>query len=181
MNLDKDFIKVWSQDVRYNPCWSVINDVYIPMEVLLFLTSDGSFTRNLSELSGEVIDLQLISQNLQVAFNIDLASEVLVNRSIYLKTKKHGYIAFAQSYWSPDFMLSNQLYNREPVGPFLVESQTDIYRQLVTVYCGYCPQLEINLNTRDMLWGRSYYIFSKHIPQILINEILASDFVKTIL
>lgn len=181
MNLDKNFIKMWSQDVRYNPYWSVVNDIHIPMEILLFLTSDGSFTRNLSELCGEVIHLQLISQNLQVALNVDLTSEILVNRSIYLTTKKHGNVAFAQSYWSPDFMLRNQLYKREPVGPFLVESQTDIYRQLATIYCGYCPELEINLNTNGMLWGRSYYIFSKNTPQILINEILAVDFVKNIL
>lgn len=183
MNIDRDFIKVWNlhADAQGNFCNFHDLRIYVPAPVLLFLLSSGSFTRNLSAISSDPMAVTIIAQDLQITLENQVIDEILVSRSIWLYNKSRGNMAFAHSYWAPSFMEYSRLYSNKPVGPFLVESKTDIRRQLLSIYCGYCHSIELGMDNVGILWGRSYYILFQDQPVLHINEIFSGDFTQNLL
>jgi chorismate-pyruvate lyase len=61
-------------------------------------------------------------------------------------------------------------YHKKPLGLYLIESETEIYREITSIYYGYSTILEKKFHTVGPFWGRSYRISYNNKIIILIHE-----------
>jgi chorismate-pyruvate lyase len=60
--------------------------------------------------------------------------------------------------------------HKKPLGLYLIESETEIYREVTSIYYGYSTILEKKFHTEGPFWGRSYRILYHNKIMILIHE-----------
>lgn len=172
--------KVWTISVGNLRCDQYsINTYYnlvklIPIEWQLILMSDGSFTQNLISLTGNIIQVKIVSQSM---YKLDNYNKKI--REIWLIDQSYNKLAFAQSIWPKyddelDYTLTQ---SKKPIGQSFVESQADIYRDIHEIYCGYCKNLDNEFQFDDIVWGRKYTIYSNNKPLTTIHEIFSPQII----
>lgn len=143
---------------------------FIPVEWQLILMSDGSFTQNLISLTGHSIKLNIVSNSI---YQLDKNNSKI--REIWLIDQYYNKLAFAQSIWPKyDNQISYAFTNsNKPIGQTLFESQTDVYKDIHEIYCGYCTNLDHQFQFDDVIWGRKYTMYSNKEPLTTIHEIFS--------
>ena len=145
----------------------------IPMEWQLILINDGSFTQNLISLTGKNILLHIAFGSTYKT--LDYNKYI---RGVWLQdnNSNSSYLTFARSSWPTYISNQNNLpkYLYKPIGQSLVESRTDIYKDIHEIYYGYCINIEDKLKIKGPIWGRKYTIYYKNKPLATIEEIFSS-------
>nr|UEQ12260.1 hypothetical protein [Batrachospermum sp.] len=185
MNISKTFIKIWNINIDKNiNHYKAIYQV-IPEKWQLLLISDGSFTRNLSIINKYTVLLKLIKQEKKFYPSQIILSKkttkdkkkLAFSREIWLIDKKN-YLIFAKSYHGKQIFNSKIIDKNKPLGLLLIESETEIYREITSIYHGYSKILERKFKTVGPFWGRSYQILYKNKILILINEFFSPTLIS---
>jgi chorismate-pyruvate lyase len=112
MNTSTTFIKIWNLNINENI--ERYRKVYpsIPLAYKIFLTSDGSFTRNLNITKGHEVFIKLVKQEQQIIptllinnqFNTLKKHNCSLSREIWLMNNKEIFMTFAKSYYKKKFL-----------------------------------------------------------------------------
>jgi chorismate-pyruvate lyase len=87
-------------------------------------------------------------------------------------------LIFAKSYYEKQIFNSKTIDNNKPIGLLLIESETEIYREITSIYYGYSKILERKFKTVGPFWGRSYQILYKNQILILIHEFFSPTLIN---
>ncbi|NJR65703.1 MAG: DUF98 domain-containing protein [Leptolyngbyaceae cyanobacterium CRU_2_3] len=150
----------------------------------MLLLGDGSPTRHLQLLTGEltevdVIDMSLIGEDPDGAPEpIQVLSGPLLRRQVWLRTASGQRMAYATSWWEAGHV-DEYLQNRSiPIWANLARSRTELYRDIQGVQYGHSAALEIAFGQSGPFWGR-YYLFWHHgRPITLIYEVFSPYLIK---
>lgn len=179
MCINSIFVKIWNININK---YKTYEDLHIPKSIpknlLFFLLSDGSCSRNLAALQGINMNIQLKNQEILFTRNnnfINIYFNKQLNRTVWITNNNITKVAFAKSYWQVYNNEYNILYqeNNKPIGKILIESEKDIHRNIQNIYCGYSTLLTNELNHSNLLWGRSYSIVLSNKITILMHEIFS--------
>nr|AOM64568.1 hypothetical protein Riqu_089 [Riquetophycus sp.] len=177
MNAHYKFKKIWTISLNnINNKQNIAKHNYIPLKWQLLLTSDGSFTQNLTSLTGNTINLNIISTFIYKSFKYtNHIREVCLQDTIYQN------LAFAKSTWpiyKNNKITEIKKLHKKPVGQVLIESKIDIYKDIDEIYYGYCEHLENQFQIDEPIWGRKYTIYYKNYPLTTIQEIFSPNIVN---
>nr|YP_009314884.1 Hypothetical protein ycf21 [Scinaia undulata]SCW23339.1 Hypothetical protein ycf21 [Scinaia undulata] len=182
-NRNEAFVKIWGMSA--NPCFKTVNSLqqFIPIEWRAILVSDGSFTRNAAILHQQNINIQLIKQEEIFSSNImnsasGLQYEEKTTRFVWLINEEKK-IAFAKSYRIINNKSKSNIFREHtPIGRHLIHSEKNAYRELNSIYLGYCEELEKYFHGQGPLWGRSYTIHLERMLTITIDEIFSPSLIN---
>nr|YP_009390172.1 hypothetical protein [Sheathia arcuata]ART65548.1 hypothetical protein [Sheathia arcuata] len=112
MNTSTTFIKIWNLNINKNiECYRRVYPL-IPLAYKIFLTSDGSLTRNLNITKGYEVFIKLVKQEQQIMptllinnqFNTLKKYNFSLSREIWLVNNKKIFMMFAKSYYKKKFL-----------------------------------------------------------------------------
>jgi chorismate-pyruvate lyase len=112
MNISTTFIKIWTININGNIEYYKKIYPFIPLVCKLFLTSDGSFTRNLNIAKGHEVFIKLVKQEQQIipallisrTFKILKKDSLSLSREIWLINNEKICMIFAKSYYKKKFL-----------------------------------------------------------------------------
>jgi chorismate lyase len=150
----------------------------------MLLLGDGSPTRHLQLLTGEltevdVIDMSLVGEDPDGAPEpVEVLSGALLRRQVWLRTASGQRMAYATSWWEASHV-DEYLQNRSiPIWANLARSRTELYRDIQGVQYGHSTALELAFGQPGPFWGR-YYLFWHHgRPITLIYEVFSPYLTK---
>ena len=148
-------------------------DAPIPIAWKLILTSDGSFTQNLTSISNQLIHVKIEEQYKQIHIK-----QTSILRRIWLEDKSHNKLTFAQSLWYINKYSNSYLSDTVPIGQLFLQSGIDIYKNIEEIYCGYSAYLQHYFKSSDLIWGRRYKIYYKKQILAIIQEFFPSHLIK---
>ena len=148
-------------------------DAPIPTNWKLILTSDGSFTQNLTSLSNQLIHVKIEEQYEQMHI-----TGTKIIRRIWLEDENQNKLTFAQSLWYINKYSNSYLSDTVPIGQLFLQSGTDIYKNIEEIYCGYSAYLQYYFQSFDLIWGRKYKIYYKKQILATIQEFFPSHLIK---
>lgn len=145
---------------------NIILKKFIPNEWLFILMNTGSFTQILNTLI-----INDINTNICQKYNNNQPTQFTNTRSIWLIKNNHK-LAFAQSRWIIKNNYQNfiALLNNQPIGQSFIINETDLYKNIEEIYCGYCYTLEKSFESKQLIWGRKYTLFYSDTSFITIQE-----------
>ena len=148
---------------------------FLPIVWDLLLKSDGSFTQNLNSLTGQIIQVEILSlyNNFKICNNCTI-------REVWIKDQQGNKLAFAKSLW-PNKIQNKLLVNlpvNQPIGQSLIQFKIDIYKDIHEIYYGYCQYLEENFHHKGPMWGRKYTLYYEDKQVATIQEIFSPQILK---
>lgn len=150
-----------------SPAWQII------------ILGDGSPTRHLQLLTGEVtavdvIDMSAIGEDLdQAPPSIASIPGPRLRRQVWLRTASGQRLAYATSWWEAR-MVDQYLQDRSlPIWASLAKLRVELYRDIQGVYCGHSPTLEQAFGQPGPFWGRYYLFWHDGQPLSMIYEVFS--------
>lgn len=145
----------------------------------MLLLGDGSPTRHLQLLTGELTEVDLIEMS-DIGMDLDGAPEGIqllpgprVRRQVWLRTASGQRLAYATSWWNANYV-DNYLQNKSlPIWASLSRKRTELYREVLAVYYGESPALESAFAQKGGFWGRHYLFWHQGKPLTLIYEVFS--------
>lgn len=150
-------------------------DNFIPIGWKLLLKSDGSFTQNLNSLTGQLIQVEILS-----LYNNIKAKNDYTIREVWIKDQQGNKLAFAKSIW-PYNMKTNLFSNLpidQPIGQSLIQLKIDIHKDIHEIFYGYCQYLEKHFNYNEPMWGRKYTLYHENQQLATVQEIFSPRILK---
>lgn len=180
INLASNFIKIWNYQVEKNPPVYTELSLLLPSKLHMLMTSDGSLTRHNAIINSEHITLEIIKEFCSIKKETIFAiNHTNKKRSVWLVSNKNKKV-FAQSYWQVIQQEEDFFNFNTPIGKALIQAETNMHRNLFSIYLGYCHDIEEQFNHTGPLWGRSYKINLGHLSPIFIHEVFSPSLIKTI-
>nr|QCI07822.1 hypothetical protein [Pleonosporium borreri] len=140
----------------------------IPIEWQMVLFNEGSFTQNLTILTGSKINIKMKQKYNYISKkkNIRNLRYVWLENSIYTK------LTFAQSLWI--FKYKDELYQQlkysQPIGQLLINTEQDVCKQILEIYYGYCQYIEKYFKINQPIWGRKCLLYTNYKTYAIIQE-----------
>lgn len=148
---------------------------FCPKPWQLILTNEGSLTKSLNYLTGQVIQINTLQKK--------YISNKIIQRSIrcvWLETSIYTKLIFARSLWI--LLCNHNIYNpvntNKPIGFSLIENKIDTYKQIHEIYYGYCERLEKHFELKTATWGRKYTLHYLNKSSITIQEFFSPDIIN---
>nr|QOS04669.1 hypothetical protein [Sarcopeltis skottsbergii] len=148
---------------------------FIPISWELLLKSDGSFTQDLNSLTGQLIQVEILS----LYNNIKVKNDYTI-REVWIKDQQGNKLAFAKSIW-PRSMKKHLLVNlptNQPIGQSLIQFKIDIHKDIHEIFYGYCQYLEKHFNYNGPMWGRKYTLYYENKKLATVQEIFSPQILK---
>lgn len=148
-----------------------------PWQILML--GDGSPTRHLQLLTGELTEVDVIDMSL-IGEEADGAPELVqvvpgprLRRQVWLRTASGQRLAYATSWWEASHV-DQYLQNRSiPIWRSLAKLRTELYRDVQGLHYGHCPALEEAFGQSGPFWGRHYLFWHHGRPLTLIYEVFS--------
>lgn len=145
----------------------------------MLLLGDGSPTRHLQLLTGERTEVDLIEMS-NIGIDLDDAPEAIqllpgprVRRQVWLRTASGQRLAYANSWWSANYV-DKYLQNRKiPIWSSLSGRRTELYREIWGIHYGKSAFLESAFSHTGAFWGRYYLFWAQGQPLTLIYEVFS--------
>jgi chorismate lyase len=150
----------------------------------LLLLGDGSPTRHLQLLTGELTEVDVIDMS-NIGMDSDAAPELIqavpgprLRRQVWLRTTSGQRLAYATSWWEASHV-DEYLQNRElPIWASLTRLRTELYRDVQGIHYGNCAALESAFEQLGPFWGRHYLFWHHGQPLTLIYEVFSPYLTK---
>lgn len=139
----------------------------MPIALQLILINDGSFTQNINLLTGKNIYIKMFQK-----FNKISKKNYRNVRCIWLENNLYTKLLFARSIWALNSIniIDIKTTSNTPLGRSLIQSKTDINKQINEIYYGYCQYLEYKFQFNNPVWGRKYTLYYNKKSYIIIQE-----------
>jgi chorismate lyase len=145
----------------------------------ILLLGDGSPTRHLKLLTGELIQVDVIDMS-PIGFILDDAPPQIekidgprLRRQVWLRTASGQRLAYAASWWDANHV-DEYLRNRSlPIWDSLSHLHTELYRDIQGIYYGNSQALELGFGETGPFWGRHYLFWHDNKPLTLIYEVFS--------
>lgn len=151
---------------------------YLPNSFSLLLLNDGSLTKILDSIFGEVTQIQLIADQ---EFQDCISSRdqncsftgLRIYRQRWLIDKLGFKLLFATSWYKPEIINNCWTTTVMPLGKIFINSELVLYRKLHCISCFYSKWFEGQFNVKGYIWSREYILYHKKSPCIFIREFLS--------
>ena len=159
--------------ISYHPFITYHIKHEIPAEWQMILMNEGSFTQNLNYLHNQTIFIDMQQKSYQKVTNNHLTTL----RCVWLENSIYTKLTFARSLWKmiPQNNLSYKLKQSKPIGNLLIANQSDIYKNIIEIYYGYCINLEKSFDNNLAIWGRKYVLYYNHNTYAIIQEFFSPN------
>ena len=145
----------------------------------MLLLGDGSPTRHLQLLTGELTEVDVIDMSL-IGDLPDGAPTVIqavpspwLRRQVWLRTPSGQRLAYATSWWEASHV-DEYLQNRSlPIWANLARLRTELYRDIQGIHYGHSEPLARAFNQSGPFWGRHYLFWHHGKPITLIYEVFS--------
>ena len=145
----------------------------------LFLLGNGSPTHQLGLLTGSLTEVDVLSM-LSVGSSLDNApSEVgaikspRCRRQVWLRNGRGERLGYAASWIHVDDVGAVFKDTKIPIGKNIMQHKTELYREMISVFCGHSRALEIAFGAPGPFWGRSYLFWSGGRPVTFVYEVFS--------
>ena len=162
-------------------------DGYVPNKICMFLFSEGSLTKSIDSITGEITQINLINnQKIGICYNCNFEKDVSVitkpqiYRQIWLGNQNNCRLVFASSWWSQEMFYEYLPERNIALGKILIENELNLRREIHNIYYISSKKLEQFFRLQGNIWSRSYTLFNKNEPFVLIQEFLSPDLVNLI-
>ncbi|KJH73558.1 chorismate lyase [Aliterella atlantica] len=150
----------------------------------LLLLGDGSPTRHLQLLTGELTEVDVIDMS-NIGMDLDSAPDLIqavpgprLRRQVWLRTPSGQRLAYATSWWEASHV-DEYLQNRSlPIWASLTRLRTELYRDVQGIYYGNSATLEVAFGQKGPFWGRHYLFWHHGQPLTLIYEVFSPYLTK---
>lgn len=159
---------------------------YVPDVIYMFLLSEGSLTKSIDSVTGKITQVKLINnQRIGVYHNCRLGdissiTKPQIYRQICLGNPSNYKLVFASSWWNQQIFYEYMPKHNVPLGKMLIENELDLRREMHNIYCISSKRLEQFFRFRGNIWSRSYTLFNKNKPFVLVQEFLSPDLINLI-
>nr|YP_009297572.1 hypothetical protein Hrvl_056 [Hildenbrandia rivularis]AOM67116.1 hypothetical protein Hrvl_056 [Hildenbrandia rivularis] len=156
---------------------------YLPSKINLLLLSDGSFTKLLETLLGDLIQVNFIN-NYKIKHCMSYQEHscnfvaLRIHRRCWLLDRNGCKLLFASSWYVPKLSLQCQTAQLVPLGKIFVSSELILYRRLHCIACLHSKHLQEQFNTQENIWTREYILYNKQQPFILIKELFSPRLIR---
>lgn len=150
-------------------------DKLVPIIWQIILINEGSFTLTLDSLTHTKTKTKMYQKKYEISPHITRNI-----RCVWLETTIYTKLTFARSLWLLTYKdLSNiDKFSYQPIGQSLIDSKTDIYKQIHEIYYGHCEYLEKYFKTDKPIWGRKYTLYYNNISYTTIQEFFSPNLIK---
>nr|QCI04568.1 hypothetical protein [Apoglossum ruscifolium] len=149
----------------------------IPIKWQIILMNEGSLTEILHFLNNQNIQIKIFQENHAICIHNNTNRNI---RCIWLKSSLCTNLIFAKSLWKFQYIdkIEYELQSNKPLGKSLIESQTDIYKEIHEIYYGYSEYLQCKFKTNHGIWGRKYTLYYKNKASITVQEFFSPDIIN---
>lgn len=159
----KRYIKFYTVNMK-NSYYTLQNS---PSEWQLVLFSDGSFTQNVNSITGQKTYISLIKNNQAI-------------REVWIESLNKNKIAFAESYWGKNDIITKKMNNCQPIGRSMIRHELDISKKIHSINYGYDCFIEKAFQIKEPILSREYSIICNGQVLTTIREFFSPN-LKTIL
>lgn len=145
----------------------------------LFLFGNGSPTHQLGLLTGSLTEVDVLGM-VSVGTSLDNApSEVEAimaprcRRQVWLRNGRGERVGYAASWIHVDDVGVVFKDTKIPIGKNILQHKTELYRDMISVFCGHSNALENAFVAPGPFWGRSYLFWSGGRPVTFIYEVFS--------
>nr|YP_009398625.1 hypothetical protein [Kuetzingia canaliculata]ARW67811.1 hypothetical protein [Kuetzingia canaliculata] len=144
----------------------------IPVQLQILLINEGSLTRTMQYLTGQIISIEIIQQTYKTH---QLKNFQRKMRFVWLETEIYTKLIFARSLWIllQNSLISQTINNNKPIGNSFIKNELDIHKKIHEIYYGYCYLLEKDIKSKHAIWGRKYTLYYKTKSYVTIQEIFS--------
>ena len=162
-------------------------DKYVPDSICMFLLSEGSLTKSIDSITGEITQIKLINnQNIGICYSSKLEAclsgimKPQIYRQIWLGNQSNCRLVFASSWWSQEMFYKYLPRQNVALGKMLIENELSMRREMHSIYYVSSKKLEQFFHFQGNIWSRSYTLFNKNKPFVLIQEFLSPGLINLI-
>jgi len=168
----EEVIKQGLPHTQLAPIWQVL------------LLGDGSPTRNIQLLIGELTEVDVIDMS-PIGMNLDGAPDAIqivpgprLRRQVWVRTVSGKLLYYAVSWWEAR-NVDEYLQNRAlPIWDSLTYQRKELYRDLRGLHYGHSTALEVAFEQPGPFWGRHYLFWHRGQPLTLIYEVFSPYLTK---
>ena len=160
-------------------------DKYIPNSICMFLLSEGSLTKSIDSITGEITQIKLINnQNIGIHYSCRLENSLSgftksqIYRQIWLGNQNNYRLVFASSWWNQEMFYQYLPRQNIALGKILIEDELNLRREIHNIYYISSKKLERFFHFQGNIWSRSYTLFNKNKPFVLIQEFLSPNLIN---
>ena len=145
----------------------------------LLLLGDGSPTRHVQLLTGELTEVDVIDMS-PIGMSTDQAPAMMqmlpsprIRRQVWVRTASGQRLYYAASWWEASHV-DEYLQNKSlPIWASLARLRTELYRDVQGIYYGNSEALESGFQEKGPFWGRHYLFWHHGQPLTLIYEVFS--------
>lgn len=168
----EEVIKQGLPHTQLAPIWQVL------------LLGDGSPTRNIQLLIGELTEVDVIDMS-PIGMDLDSAPDAIqivpgprLRRQVWVRTVSGKLLYYAVSWWEAR-NVDEYLQNRAlPIWDSLTYQRKELYRDLRGLHYGHSTALEVAFEQPGPFWGRHYLFWHRGQPLTLIYEVFSPYLTK---
>lgn len=168
----EEVIKQGLPHTQLAPIWQVL------------LLGDGSPTRNIQLLIGELTEVDVIDMS-PIGMDLDGAPDAIqivpgprLRRQVWVRTVSGKLLYYAVSWWEAR-NVDEYLQNRAlPIWDSLTYQRKELYRDLRGLHYGHSTALEVAFEQPGPFWGRHYLFWHRGQPLTLIYEVFSPYLTK---
>lgn len=145
----------------------------------MLLLGDGSPTRHLQLLTGEVTTVETIEM-MSIGKDIDGAPPVVqaissprVRRQVWLQTASGKRLGYAASWWGSEDVDEYLRDRSQPIWASLAARRTELYRDIRGICYGESETIAAGFGEKGPFWGRYYLFWHGGKPFTLIYEVFS--------
>lgn len=157
---------------------SIINlDKYIPHVIYMLLLSEGSLTKSIDSVTGEITRVQLIN-NQRIGICHNHIAKPQIYRQIWLGNQDNCKLVFASSWWNQKMFYEYLPKPNIALGKMLIENELNLRREIHNIYYISSKKLEQFFHLQGNIWSRSYTLFNEDKPFVLVQEFLSPGLIN---